>query len=271
MIVSSTPLTLKISLISPKLHFLRLLMRFFFQKKSAFISLSATFFYWWKTVLFFEISRKRALHHTVIILVFFSLPHLCPSMINWGKKLFQLISLLERIPSHFEFSFCMSEITKKNEKFEMTSFWTLSKARGLWGAEISSKSVITELTLSGHLRAESFNQIFGKKHLIHTTKSYKSSLRSSLSLTTFKCTNLSLMFVKNTPLLKVSKTKDDGYHVFLSSTFEIFSKKKFKTKSRFLLVMLWKWRDISLKTIDEHSFYFFLVLGINLECTWFWV
>ena len=132
-------------------------------------------------MLFFEISRKRALHHTVISLAFFSLPHLCPSMINWGKKLFQLISLLERIPSHFEFSFCMSEITKKNEKFEMTSFWTLSKARGLWGAEIASKSVIMQLTLAGHFRAESSNQIFWKKQLVHTTKSYKSSLRSSLS------------------------------------------------------------------------------------------
>ena len=221
-------------------------------------------------MLFFEISRKRALHHTVISLAFFSLPHLCPSMINWGKKLFQLISLLERIPSHFEFSFCMSEITKKNEKFEMTSFWTLSKARGLWGAEIASKSVIMQLTLAGHFRAESSNQIFWKKQLVHTTKSYKSSLRSSLSFTTFKCPNLSLitlMFVKNTPVFKVSKMKDDGYHVFFSSSFEIFSKKKFKTKSRFLLVMLWKWRDTSLKTIDGHSFYFFLVLGINLE---FW-
>ena len=33
LIVRTTPLTLKISLISPKLHFLRLLIRFFFRKK----------------------------------------------------------------------------------------------------------------------------------------------------------------------------------------------------------------------------------------------
>ena len=180
-------------------------------------------------MLFFEISRKRALHHTVISLAFFSLPHLCPSMINWGKKLFQLISLLERIPSHFEFSFCMSEITKKNEKFEMTSFWTLSKARGLWGAEIASKSVIMQLTLAGHFRAESSNQIFWKKQLVHTTKNYNSSLRSSLSFTTFKCPNLSLitlMFVKNTPVWKV--LKNEGWRI--SCFFELYIRDFFEKK-----------------------------------------
>ena len=117
----------------PKTSFFTLVNAFFFQKKSAFISLSATFFYWWKTVLFFEISRKRALHHTVIILVFFSLPHLCPSMINWGKKLFQLISLLERIPSHFEFSFCMSEITKKLKNLKWRVFERFLRLGGFGG------------------------------------------------------------------------------------------------------------------------------------------
>ena len=161
LIVRTTPLTLKISLISPKLHFLRLLIRFFFQKKSAFISLSATFFYWWKTVLFFEISRKRALHHTVIILAFF---HFLIYARAWlGQKTFSANLASWKNPFTLWIQLLHGRNHQKNEKFEMTSFLTVSKARGLWGAEIASKSVITELTLSGHLRAESFNQIFGKK------------------------------------------------------------------------------------------------------------
>ena len=44
----------------------------------------------------------------------------------------------------------------------MTTFWTLSKARGISGAEIASKTVIMELTLDGHFREEFFDQIFEK-------------------------------------------------------------------------------------------------------------
>ena len=145
----------------PKTSFFTVVNTFFFQKKSAFISLSATFFYWWKTVLFFEISRKRALHHTVIILAFF---HFLIYARAWlGQKTFSANLASWKNPFTLWIQLLHGRNHQKNEKFEMTTFLTVSKARGLWGAEIASKSVITELTLSGHLRAESFNQIFGKK------------------------------------------------------------------------------------------------------------